>query len=645
MRTYFMHKFLVIYIFKNQKPFFSTILIFFNLIFLFPQENLPRYVPASPSAAELGRYGQIPVGMFTGSLQYSVPLLEIGYHDFKMPISLSYSSNGINVDKYASAVGMEWSLNAVWVITRILMDEADEGNRTPLPNYTFGSSEMNTFLHGVTTTEGYDTQPDIFAFNVNGYSGKFYFDTNWAPRLIEPSPVRIEKLANYENETNYSNPDFKITTPDGIQYWFGGSSGSEYSFSRTDDLGGGGFSPPTIISKVAWYLSKIQIPNGSLIDLYYTNHTFNYNSGISQKVSGKLISGVSYVQATYKAPIVNKSYTSVSNISSIEWENGSVEFYYSTRYSGVSLKKLDSLKLFDYNDKLIKGYAMDYLVTGSNDTYDNEGAETGSKRLFLEKVTTLDSQSQAGPAYTFEYNDPYNLPPRLSFSRDLWGYFNGAQNDDLVSSDLSFYSVAEYSDTPFIYTDIQYIFSNVGGDRGANGTYGMKGLLKKVTYPTLGSSEFVYEPHSYYGDVRTYGNSIQEATSVQTGPDDFETFTNSVTITDAVEEDVDLYLYVDEVVSASSGCEAGSNPPQWINATFQVIDVTNTGSTFPIDIYSNPQNGGSPVSQGTSVNIDDNFTNSSPYFVELENGHDYEFKVTVTKPCVDAGLSFYHYSS
>src|SRR5690606_39384157 len=99
----------------------------------------------------------------------------------------------------------------------VCSSDLDEGNRTPLPNYTFGSSEMNTFLHGVTTTEGYDTQPDIFAFNVNGYSGKFYFDTNWAPRLIEPSPVRIEKLANYENETNYSNPDFKITTPDGIQ--------------------------------------------------------------------------------------------------------------------------------------------------------------------------------------------------------------------------------------------------------------------------------------------------------------------------------------------------------------------------------------------------------------------------------------------
>ncbi len=82
--------------------------------------------PPSPTAASLGTYGQVPVGMFTGTAQFSIPLYQLKSRNLILPISLDYSSNGVKVNKVASWVGMDWSLNAGGVITRIIRDNADE---------------------------------------------------------------------------------------------------------------------------------------------------------------------------------------------------------------------------------------------------------------------------------------------------------------------------------------------------------------------------------------------------------------------------------------------------------------------------------------------------------------------------------------
>ncbi len=54
--------------------------------------------PISPTAYELGKYGYLPVGMYTGTASYSIPLYELKGKNLSLPISLNYYSNVIKAD-------------------------------------------------------------------------------------------------------------------------------------------------------------------------------------------------------------------------------------------------------------------------------------------------------------------------------------------------------------------------------------------------------------------------------------------------------------------------------------------------------------------------------------------------------------------
>jgi len=93
----------------------------------FAQEKdfVPSFIPPSPTAYELGKYGQIPIGLFTGTPNINIPLYEYKTKNLSVPISLSYNSNGIKVDQIESNVGLGWSLNAGGVISRIIRGLAE----------------------------------------------------------------------------------------------------------------------------------------------------------------------------------------------------------------------------------------------------------------------------------------------------------------------------------------------------------------------------------------------------------------------------------------------------------------------------------------------------------------------------------------
>src|SRR5690606_18881404 len=63
-----------------------------------------------------------------------------------------------------------------------------------------------------------DTQPDVYAYNFNGYSGQFYIDDDGSVVHILNQKMRIEPPLKYT--------PFTITSPDGIKYVF---KAGEYS--------------------------------------------------------------------------------------------------------------------------------------------------------------------------------------------------------------------------------------------------------------------------------------------------------------------------------------------------------------------------------------------------------------------------------
>ena len=53
----------------------------------------------SPTAASLGKFGDIPVSLYTGTPNISVPLFEVKGRTISLPISLSYHGSGVKVEE------------------------------------------------------------------------------------------------------------------------------------------------------------------------------------------------------------------------------------------------------------------------------------------------------------------------------------------------------------------------------------------------------------------------------------------------------------------------------------------------------------------------------------------------------------------
>src|SRR5205814_9364412 len=66
---------------------------------------------ASPTAASLGKYADIPVNYHTGIPDISIPIYSVKEGPLSLPISLSYHASGLKVMETAGWVGVGWSLN------------------------------------------------------------------------------------------------------------------------------------------------------------------------------------------------------------------------------------------------------------------------------------------------------------------------------------------------------------------------------------------------------------------------------------------------------------------------------------------------------------------------------------------------------
>src|ERR1044072_7314014 len=58
-------------------------------------DQLLKVVPPSPNVASLGKYGEIPVSLYTGIPNISIPLFEIKDGSLDVPITLSYHAGGV----------------------------------------------------------------------------------------------------------------------------------------------------------------------------------------------------------------------------------------------------------------------------------------------------------------------------------------------------------------------------------------------------------------------------------------------------------------------------------------------------------------------------------------------------------------------
>lgn len=451
--------------------------------------------PPSPNAAALGEYGRTPVGLATGTPQVSIPLYTLKTQNLELPLELSYSSNGVKVDQIASRTGVDWVLNAGGVITRTVYGSPDEystwlsvppsltaDDRTVL-NYLRNAAEVNS--GGMLS---WDTQPDLFSFNFNGHTGKFTLDTSRNIVLIKYDNIKIEK------QFNASDWNFKITTGDGIVYYFGGLGATE----TTKNVPSSGACEANYVrpAKTAWYLKKMVHPKGDSISFSYGPLECIYENGISQSYVrthpisvGIRCSGTSDPLCTVVDESTCLSSMRVDGVvlTGITTSQGDkIKLINSLRSDINNEYLIDSIQVFHKKNNTVpyKVIDLEYSYSNSQNSYANQ-YYTNAKYSFRPFLTGVIEKSGVDihKKHNFYYNDYDGLPTRLSFSQDHYGYFNGKVNNYLVPTPNPF----DYEGQAF-----GFIISN----REPDPTYASKGVLSKIVYPTGGYDTLMYEGHT-----------------------------------------------------------------------------------------------------------------------------------------------------
>lgn len=443
------------------------------------------YAPA-PSAADLGRFSAMQVGLFTGSAKYSIPIYEFKTSNLTVPISLEYSSNGLVVDKVASWAGFDWTLNVGGVINRYRKGKVDRPGARPtnlLVNWnTMTLSDKVTNLGNITFDNmGNDLEPDEFTYSFMNYSGKFVFDESGIIRQIPYSNLKI-----VTNTTGSEFTYFTITTPDGIIYKFD-KKGYTYPVSE--------YSYPS-----SFYLTQITHPNGEVVNFNYTTiSNLNQYSGVSQTATTVVqqSSGqnppISLSEVTTQ---VNPFNSDAIYLDNVQFPNiGSIVFEKSTtrqdNYGDYELKKI---KILDNSSTLIKSFEFFHQFPVCSSSYASrpnlgitEPNSEHNKRMFLDSLQVQSSNLTTPKisSYVFKYNSLTELPPRFSFSQDHWGYFNGKSNSD-------------FAITTEVPTNYRGLFTSMipsTPNRSSDYLYSQKGMLQKIIFPTRGYTAIEYEPH------------------------------------------------------------------------------------------------------------------------------------------------------
>ncbi|PTT76852.1 hypothetical protein, partial [Chryseobacterium sp. HMWF001] len=76
-----------------------------------PQRNTNILPPVSANAYQLSKVADIPMDLYRGKANVSLPIYSIGLGSVNIPINISYNTGGIKLNEQAGTTGLGWSLN------------------------------------------------------------------------------------------------------------------------------------------------------------------------------------------------------------------------------------------------------------------------------------------------------------------------------------------------------------------------------------------------------------------------------------------------------------------------------------------------------------------------------------------------------
>lgn len=510
-----MKKIIIIFLLLNTNFFSQT-----NI-----QEVVGSNTPKSPETAQLFKFIDIPVGLYTGVAKIDVPIEDFNFGDINLPIDLNYHASGFKSGEVAPSTGLGWKLNSGGAIVRRVHGSADDyesatSGLSPVgfldfrediglnpSNVSASATETiwdnvgeENFLFFEDKLSGcYDTEPDEFYITIGGRTGQFMFD--WEHEMPIVTSTFGFEITQYSRSSEGTINSFTVRDNQGFEYVF---SAKEYAHSITPSTNAGPLSlcsggDRSYVS--SWYLTSVKDLKNTFyqVNLTYDSYTIDYEWTFIHERRYvdptltlfpelySLCAGSNGASLPDFAPItpggttnnVGTRRTSLQGkrISKIESSDNKykLEFIYNndrTDLSGITsasnFKSLDKIKSY-MNGTLIKTYELNYQYNG---------------RLLLESFQEKGTNNEETPPYKFQYN-ANAVAPIGSYDVDYWGYTNNSNNNVLLPT----YVFRDVLNDRFFYFE--------GADRNPDENGSKSSVLEKITYPTGGYTEFDYEMHDY----------------------------------------------------------------------------------------------------------------------------------------------------
>jgi len=450
------------------------------------------FVPTSPQVEAFMKYGDYNINYSTGIPDISIPLFEINHRGFKIPLNLKYYPQPLKQGYNYDVFGHGWAMSMRSCVSRTIEFAPDEARNfiidQPSGYYSVCGDCFNQFNYA---------HDKFNAILPDGTSFDFVIDKINGVLKYSVSGDRSLKITCTYTTLNITS--FEIIDENGVKYTFSG--GDVYGVSQI-----------THNNYISWVLTRIDLPTTSdPIYFYYTQNIDNCYGNVERSIH---FSDYKYVE-DYNDPSYNSppNYTyRMKLLSSIYYGNNSVRFTYTDASTTSAKNYLDAMQIYE-------GQSVLKTLSFTTSVY-NVISPSGSVPLAqLDAITITGSNTLESP---LEYLCSYYSIGTPFQGTDYWGYLNhdsystGVANFNLyvgwIDSRESSYSSLGICEAQKISGDNCPLYkvklaSSSNFTRTPSSDHG---ILRKLTYPTGGYTEFEFGNHQFLTQTDSNGDYIMD---------------------------------------------------------------------------------------------------------------------------------------
>ena len=468
-------------------------------------------VPASPQATAFQRVGEYKVNNASGTPDISIPLYELDHHGYKIPITLRYLPTPLKHGYNYDVTGHGWTLNMGSCISRTIESSPDERFDFKLNTYPIDRDfslrddrdKIEEFI------ELCDLGRDRFNATLpNGESFSFFI-TNYGGNTSVVAGAQGYDI-QFALSSDKHITSFTVYDKSGVQYLF---DKTETSICETRQTNG---------VEVAWYLSRITIPNvtSPIYFSYDKNITQNNGHGASEpmlimKRQWGFTSDYNKLTFTYNASDTWTHYQT-KLLTKISFGTTRVDFNYVNESTTTTYNNLDNISIKDNQTEVRKiAFSYNYLYP--------------SGKLAILNELTINGRQGSTDKLVYKF---INHPALAIYGTDHWGYGNSVGGNSIYHmnqiANMNFFTeyrsislsslldqaglpVSAISLSPGDYSLQQKakLMGNINGaDPREPGTPETHGILSAIIYPTGGKTVFVFENHRFITATDANGNYI-----------------------------------------------------------------------------------------------------------------------------------------